>query len=142
MEKAKNLVTQLREQVQNEAITLDNDVDTTQRGLDALQAQNKENELVAPIDGVVLNLYANPGEYLPPQTQLCRIGSAANKIVASVNEEDIGYLKPGMKAEIQLYAYRIRNSPARFCPWVALPLIKLIRFHSAWMIPPRACCPA
>ena len=30
---------------------------------------------------------------------------AANEIVASVNEEDIGELKPGMKAQIRLYAY-------------------------------------
>ena len=105
LEKAKNLVSQLRDQVQNEAITLDNDVDSLQRALDALQAQLKQNELVSPLDGVVLNIYANPGEFLPPQTQLCRIGSAANQIVANVNEEDIGYLKPGMKAEIQLYAY-------------------------------------
>jgi HlyD family secretion protein len=105
LEKAKNLVVQLREQVQNEAITLDNDVDTCQRALDGLQAQLKQNQLVSPMDGVVLNIYANPGEFLPPQTQLCRVGTASNEIVASVNEEDIGYLKPGMKAEVRLYAY-------------------------------------
>ncbi len=105
LDKEKNKLIQLRDQVQNEAITLDNDVDSTQRILDGLQAQLKENQLVSPLDGIVLNIYANPGEFLPPQTQLCRIGSAANEIVASVNEEDIGDLKPGMKAQIRLYAY-------------------------------------
>jgi len=109
LDKATIAVKDLRDKVQNEQLTLDNDVDTMQRLLDALQAQVKQNQLVAPIDGVILNIYANPGEFLPPQTQLCRIGSAANQIVANVNEEDIGDLKPGMKAQIRLYAYPDKN---------------------------------
>jgi len=111
LDKAKNALTQLQEQVQNEAINLDNDVDAQQRALDALQAQFKENRITAPMDGVVLNIYANLGEFLNPQTQLCRIGSADNKIVANVNEEDVGYLVPGMKAQIRLYAYPDKNLP-------------------------------
>ena len=105
LDKAKNELTQLREQVQNEQITLDTEVDELQRALDGLQAQVKQNQLVAPIDGIVLNIYANAGEFLQGQTQICRIGSAANEIVANVNEEDIGDLKPGLKAKISLYAY-------------------------------------
>jgi HlyD family secretion protein len=109
LDKAKNLLIELRDAVQNEALGLDNDVDTIQRLLDGLQAQAKLNVMLAPIDGIVLNIYANPGEFLPPQTQICRIGSAANQIVANVNEEDIGDLKPGMKAQIRLYAYPDKN---------------------------------
>jgi len=108
-DKAKNVLGQLRDQVQSEALALDNAVDSQQRAVDALQAQFKQNDLVAPLDGVVLNVYANQGEFLPPETQLCRIGSSANQIVANVNEEDIGNLKPGMKAQIRLYAYPDKN---------------------------------
>jgi HlyD family secretion protein len=43
---------------------------------------------------------------VPPQTQICRIGSAENQVVAQVNEEDVGYLTPGMKAKIRLYAHQ------------------------------------
>jgi len=109
LDKAKNVLSQLKDQVQNETAGLDNDVASQQRALDALQAQFKQNDLVSPLDGIVLNIYANPGEFLPGETQLCRIGSAANEIVANVNEEDIGQLKPGMKAQIRLYAYPNKN---------------------------------
>jgi HlyD family secretion protein len=109
LDKSKNVLTQLQEQVQNETIALQNDVDAQQRGLDGLQAQFKQNDIVSPLDGIVLNIYANAGEFLPQETQLCRIGSAANQIVANVNEEDIGDLKPGMKAQIRLYAYPDKN---------------------------------
>jgi len=43
---------------------------------------------------------------VPPQTQICRIGSAENQVVAQVNEEDVGYLTTGMKAKIRLYAHQ------------------------------------
>ena len=58
------------------------------------------------MNGVVLELYCSLGEYVPPQTQICLIGSAENQVVAQVNEEDVGYLRPGMKAKIRLYAHQ------------------------------------
>jgi RND family efflux transporter MFP subunit len=61
------------------------------------------------MDGVILDRYCNLGEYIPPQTQICRIGSAENQVVAQVNEEDVGYLAPGMKAKIRLYAHQDRD---------------------------------
>jgi HlyD family secretion protein len=105
LEKAQNELTSLREQVQNELINLNNDVDNLERARDGLLDQMKEMELTSPLDGVVLNLYVNLGEFLPPQSQLCRIGSADNLIVANVNEEDVGYLQVGMKAHIRLYSF-------------------------------------
>ena len=105
LEKAQNQLASLREQVQNESINLNNDVDNLERARDGLLEQMKQMELVAPMDGVVLNLYVNLGEFLPPQSQFCRIGSASNRVVANVNEEDVGYLKVGMKAHIRLYSY-------------------------------------
>ncbi len=105
LEKAQNQLTSLREQVQNELIGLNNDVDNLERARDALLDQMKQMELTAPMDGVVLNFYVNLGEFLPPQSQVCRIGSAENMIVANVNEEDVGYLKVGLKAHIRLYSF-------------------------------------
>jgi HlyD family secretion protein len=105
LEKAQNLLTSLREQVQNEMINLNNEVDNLERARDGLLDQMKQMHLTSPMDGVVLNLYVNLGEFLPPQSQVCRIGSAENRIVANVNEEDVGYLKVGMKAHIRLYSY-------------------------------------
>ena len=105
LEKAQNELTSLREQVQNESINLNNDVDNLERARDGLMDQMKQMELTSPMDGVVLNFYVNLGEFLPPQSQVCRIGSAENQVVANVNEEDVGYLKVGMKAHIRLYSF-------------------------------------
>jgi len=66
-------------------------------------------KMTSPMDGVVLNLYVNLGEFVPPQTQFCRIGSAENQVIANVNEEDVGYLQPGMKAKIRLYAHQDKD---------------------------------
>jgi HlyD family secretion protein len=105
LEKAQNELTSLREQVQNEVINLNNEVDNLERARDGLLDQMKQMHLASPMDGVVLNIYVNLGEFLPPQSQVCRIGSAENRIVANVNEEDVGYLKVGMKAHIRLYSF-------------------------------------
>jgi len=105
LEKAQNQLTSLREQVQNEMISLNNEVDNLERARDGLLDQMKQMHLTSPMDGVVLNLYVNLGEFLPPQSQVCRIGSAENRIIANVNEEDVGYLKVGMKAHIRLYSF-------------------------------------
>jgi HlyD family secretion protein len=105
LEKAQNQLTSLREQVQNEQLGLDTEVDNMERARDDLLSQMKQMQLTSPIDGVVLNVYVNLGEYLPPQSQVCRIGSAENQIVANVNEEDVGYLKVGMKSHIRLYSF-------------------------------------
>jgi HlyD family secretion protein len=58
---------------------------------------------------VVLNLLCHLGEFVPPQSELCRIGSSASQLVAQINEEDVGYLQPGMKAQIRLYAHQDKD---------------------------------
>jgi RND family efflux transporter MFP subunit len=108
-EKAQNELTQLREQNQNEVLSLSNQVDSLSRGRDGIQDQINEMKMTSPMDGIVLNLYINLGEFVPPQTQFCRIGSAENQVIANVNEEDVGYLQPGMKAKIRLYAHQDKD---------------------------------
>jgi len=105
-EKAQNSLASLRDQVQKETLALNTDVENAERGRDALNDQLGHDAITSPMDGVILDRYCNLGEYVPPQTQICRIGSAENQVVAQVNEEDVGYLTPGMKAKIRLYAHQ------------------------------------
>jgi RND family efflux transporter MFP subunit len=108
-EKAQNSLASLRDEVQKETLALNTDVENAERGRDALKDQLGHDSITAPMDGVILDSYCNLGEYVPPQTQICRIGSAENQVVAQVNEEDVGYLTPGMKAKIRLYAHQDRD---------------------------------
>ena len=103
-EKAQNSLASMRDQVQKELLNLNNDVENAERSRDALNDQIGHDSIAAPMDGVILESYSHLGEFLPPQTQICRIGSAENQVVAQVNEEDVGYLSPGMKAKIRLYS--------------------------------------
>ena len=77
LEKAQNLLISLRQQVQTEMINLNNEVDNLERTRDDLLEQTKQMELTAPINGVVLDVYVNLGEFLQPQSQVCRIGRPA-----------------------------------------------------------------
>jgi RND family efflux transporter MFP subunit len=108
-EKAQNSLASLRDEVQKETLGLNTDVENAERARDALNDQLGHDAITAPMDGVILDRYCNLGEYIPPQTQICRIGSAENQVVAQVNEEDVGYLTPGMKAKIRLYAHQDRD---------------------------------
>ena len=105
-EKAQNSLASLKDEVQKETLALNTDVDNAERARDAVTDQLGHDTITSPMDGVVLERYCSLGEYLPPQTQICLIGSAENQVVAQVNEEDVGYLSPGMKANIRLYAHQ------------------------------------
>jgi len=108
-EKANNELSSLREQVQNEKLNLDLEVENLGRASESIRSKLGQLQLTAPMDGVILNLYCHLGEFVPPQAEICRIGSSANQIVALINEEDVGHLKSGMKAQIRLYAYQDKN---------------------------------
>ncbi len=108
-EKAQNSLASLRDEVQKETLQLNTDVENAERARDALNDQLGHDAIAAPMDGVILDSYCNLGEYIPPQTQICRIGSAENQVVAQVNEEDVGYLQPGMKAKIRLWAHQDKD---------------------------------
>jgi RND family efflux transporter MFP subunit len=105
-EKAINERASLRELVQNEQINLNQEVDNLTRASETTRSKIAQLQVSSPLDGVVLNLFCHLGEFVPPQAELCRIGSSSNQIVAQINEEDVGYLQPGMKAQIRLYAHR------------------------------------
>lgn len=108
-EKATNELTSLREQVQNEQMNLNQDVDNLTRAADITRTKLGQLQVTSPLNGVVLNLFCHLGEFVPPQAELCRIGSSDSQIVAQINEEDVGYLRPGLKAKIRLYAHRDKD---------------------------------
>ena len=95
--------------MQKETLGLNTDVENAERSRDALNDQLGHDAIAAPMDGIILDSYCHLGEFVPPQTQICRIGSAENQVVAQVNEEDVGYLLPGMKAKIRLYSQQDRD---------------------------------
>lgn len=104
-ERASNEVETLRNAVKTETINLESDVNLAEQKYKDLTEQVSQLRVNSPVNGQVLDVYCNIGEYVNTQAQLVRVGSAQNQIVAQVSEEDIGKLKVGMKGVVQLYPY-------------------------------------
>jgi RND family efflux transporter MFP subunit len=78
-----------------------------------LEAQMKNSEIRAPIDGLLTAIQTIDGELVADGNELFTVSSRKNYVRGEVNEEDVGEVKPGMKAAVQLYAYRTQPFVAR-----------------------------
>ena len=111
-EKAKNEANRLRGAVENERIERDRNLGTLEDACKKLEAQMKNSEIRAPMDGILSNIQAIDGELVAESNQLFTVSSRKNYVRGEVNEEDVGEVKPGMKAMLQLYAYRTQQFAA------------------------------
>src|SRR4029077_16473660 len=77
-----------------------------------LEAQLKNSEVRAPIDGLLTAVLTIDGELVGESNELFTVSSRKNYVRGEVNEEDVGEVKPNMSAIVQLYAYRSRQFTA------------------------------
>ena len=73
----------------------------------------KNSEVRSRIDGLLTNIKTIDGELVAEGNELFTVSSRKNYVRGEVNEEDVGEVKPGMKAIVQLYAYRTQQFAAR-----------------------------
>src|SRR5437660_224524 len=78
-----------------------------------IQLAEPFSEVRAPIDGLLTNVQTINGELVSDGNELFTVSSHNNYVRGEVNEEDVGEVKPGLKAKLQLYAYRTRTFIAR-----------------------------
>src|ERR1700736_5419506 len=112
-EKAKNEANRLRAAVENERIERDRNLGSLEDTSKKLEAQLKNTEIRAPMDGLISNIQAIDGALVRENDQLFAISSRKTYVRGEVNEEDVGEVKPGMKAVLQLYAYRMQQFAAK-----------------------------
>jgi len=112
-EKAKSEVNRLRGAVENERIERDRNLAALDETRKKLEAQMKSSEIRAPIDGLLSAVQTIDGEVVGESNQLFTVSSRKNYARGEVNEEDVGEVKPGMKAKVQLYAYRLQSFNAQ-----------------------------
>lgn len=71
--------------------------------LDALGAEDKDDAIVSPIDGVVLAVSVEPGEAVGLGTDLAKVGDLRELILeCEVDEEDVSRVRPGQEALVRL----------------------------------------
>src|ERR1700737_1147504 len=112
-EKAKSEANRLRGVVEAERIERDRSLQASEEAYKKLEAQMKNSEIRAPIDGLLTNIQTIDGELVAEGNELFTVSSRKNYVRGEVNEEDVGEVKPGMKAKAQLYAYRLQSFNAQ-----------------------------
>jgi RND family efflux transporter MFP subunit len=112
-QKARSEANRLQGAVATERIERDRNLNSLEETTRKLEAQMKNAEVRSPIDGLLTNVQTIDGELVSDGNELFTVSSRNNYIRGEVNEEDVGEVKPGMKAKVQLYAYRTRSFTAR-----------------------------
>ena len=112
-QKARSEANRLRGAVETERIERDRNLNSLEETTKKLEAQMKSAEVRSPIDGLLTNVQTIDGELVSDSNELFTVSSRKNYVRGEVNEEDVGEVKPGMKAKVQLYAYRTRSFTVR-----------------------------
>src|SRR5256885_3251098 len=112
-QKAKSEANRLRGAVETERIERDRNLNSLKETTKKLEAQMKSAEVRSQIDGILTNVQTIDGELVSDGNELFTVSSRRNYVRGEVNEEDVGEVKPGMKAKVQLYAYRTRTFTGR-----------------------------
>src|SRR5262245_65199522 len=112
-QKAKSEANRLRGAVESERIERDRSLNSLKETTKKLEAQMKSAEVRSQIDGILTNAQTIDGELVSDGNELFTVSSRRNYVRGEVNEEDVGEVKPRMKAKVQLYAYRTRTFTAR-----------------------------
>jgi RND family efflux transporter MFP subunit len=112
-EKAKSEANRLRGALENERIERDRNLQALEETQKKLEAQMRNSEIRSPMDGLLSAVSTIDGELVGEGNQLFTISSRKTYVRGEVNEEDVGEVKPQMKAKVQLYAYRTNNFAAK-----------------------------
>lgn len=112
-QRVKSEVNRLRGAVETERIERDRNLESLSETRKKLESQLKNSEIRAPMDGLLTNVQTIDGEVVAERTELFTVSSRKNYIRGEVNEEDVGEVKPGMPAKVQLYAYQTRTFKAK-----------------------------
>ena len=112
-EKSKSEVTRLRGQLENERIETERNITSLDAAAKKLEAQMGNSEIRSPMDGLLTGMKAIDGELVAEENELFTVSSQTNYVRGEVNEEDVGEVKAGMSATLQLYAFRAQQFTAR-----------------------------
>jgi len=113
LERARSEVNRLRGLLEAERIERDRNLEMLDAATKKLEAEMKNTEIRAPIDGLLTNIKAIDGELVAEGNELFTASSRKNYVRGEVNEEDVGEVKIGMDALLQVYAFRARQFTAK-----------------------------
>ena len=112
-EKAKSEVKRLKALVETERIERDRNLEALDEAAKKLEAQMKNSEIRSPVDGLLTAIKTIDGELVAERAELFTVSSRKNYVRGEVDEEDVGEVKVGMDAIVEVYAFRTRQFHAK-----------------------------
>jgi RND family efflux transporter MFP subunit len=112
-EKAKSEANRLRTLVESERIERERNLAMLDEAAKKLEAQMKNSEIRSPVDGLLTGIKTIDGELVAERAELFTVSSRKNYVRGEVDEEDVGEVKAGMEAIVQVYAFRTRQFRAK-----------------------------
>lgn len=112
-EKARSEVNRLRGLLESERIERDRNLAMLEDACKKLEGQMKNSEIRSPMDGLLTAIKTIDGELVVDREELFTISSRKNYVRGEVEEEDVGEVKVGMEAVVQVYAFRTRQFGAK-----------------------------
>ena len=112
LETTRNEVARLRGAVANEKLELQRAVDLAASAVKTYEDQVKRTEVRSPLEGIITLVAFNDNSYVLTNQALFTVATKATYVSGQVNEEDVGSLKEGMKAELRLYAFPSKSFTA------------------------------
>jgi RND family efflux transporter MFP subunit len=112
-EKARSEIKRLRGLLESERIERDRNLAMLDETCKKLESQMKNSEIRAPMDGLLTAIKTIEGELVADRAELFTISSTKNYVRGEVDEEDVGEVKVGMEAVLQVYAFRTRQFSAK-----------------------------
>ncbi len=126
---AANEVNRLKSAVETESLNLQHDADTYGSVLKSAQEQKRRTEVHAPFDGVLTIINFNDNAYVTVNQALFTVASPGTYVLGEVNEEDIGGLRKGQKAEVRLYSYSAQTFEATLDAVLPAPIPNTSRYN-------------
>ena len=112
-EKAKSETNRLRNAVETERIERERNLAALEEATTKLESQMRNTDIRSPIEGILTEIKTLDGELVGEGNQLFTVASRRTYVRGEVNEEDVGAVKIGMRAILQVYAFRERQFKAK-----------------------------
>ncbi|MBS0660646.1 MAG: efflux RND transporter periplasmic adaptor subunit [Verrucomicrobia bacterium] len=113
VERTKAEVKRLTDEEKVQTLELRKAVQLGETNVQALQDQMKRTELRATMDGLLTAIAPADGDLVFANNLLFTLATKDTYVEGQVNEEDVGEIRDGMKADVRLYSFSQRQFTAK-----------------------------
>ena len=113
IEKTQGEVKRLTAAVEAERVDLQRSVDVLNTTVTGLEEQLRKTEIRSPMEGILTTVNPADGDLVFTNNVLFVVATRETYVEGQVNEEDVGEIKDGMRADVRLYSYSQREFTAR-----------------------------